>query len=187
MKTRFRLALIMLVLGGCQTFPLLDGSGGSDHEAFMNLWNTFTHCRTGTDVNALQRDLRRLEEGATQLTAIKGFSLPLPERIERVIAHPAPRLAVDPHAMVLACALYTGQAALQARRLSLAAEMFRSVLGRESEGDYASYVRQARMGLSLVNSQVGEVPASQPPLRRPFPPVTEVSVTVPAGSGIRTP
>ena len=153
----------------------------------MDLWNTFTHCRTGTDVNTLQRDLRRLEEGAGQLTAIKGFSLPLPERIERMIAHPAPRLAVDPQAMVLACALYTGQAALQARRLPLAAAMFTAVLRRQSTGDYAAYGRQAQAGLDRVNSEVLASWVGRPWLRFPVPAAIDSSADVPLRGGLRTP
>lgn len=161
MRRVFSLVLCVMLLGGCQALqPTMQTGTQSalDNGTFMTMWSTYTHCQARTDLDEMRTDALRLNEAIHVPAASPGFVLPLPKRIERFVWKPAPRLAVDPIAMATACTLYTGQAALDAGRTEIAAEMFLSVLQRQRDGKYAYYVNQARLGLDQIRGD------SQPPV-----------------------
>jgi hypothetical protein len=157
-------------LAGCQVSRLAGPTTVLDNDAFMGLWATYQHCRSSTNPDAMLADLHRLNQGAALPTSATDFRFPLPEPIEHLISPPAPRLAADPKAMVMACMLSIGQAALQAKRTGVATEMFRLVLLAPPRAEHRYYLDQARLGLTLVNSDVRGMPDTLPrPLRIVLP------------------
>jgi len=144
----------LTVLGGCQGIPPVNAPTRLDNAAFMRAWDVYRHCQASTDVEAMRADVKQLVQTASVQEAATGGSGPLPELFNHVIAKPAQRLAADPKAMAAACALSTGQAALQVERVELATEMFQFVLTSHTQPDYAYYVEQARIGLLQVEHAV---------------------------------
>ena len=172
---------ILLALTGCQSAPLSPSKAQMENAAFMTTWATYRHCQTGTDVDAMNADVRLLTHAETTHLAKKDAAGFVPEFVEHLVAKPAVRLAADPSAMVVACALSTGQMALRADRLELATEMFQRVLHNRGQ-DSAYYAGQARLGLNIVERNF-RAPArktdgtprvlsvsSDPPEFRPAPP-----------------
>lgn len=162
MKKILLLVGLVVMLVGHQTIQP-EHSFALDNTTFMTLWSTFKHCQSSTDLDSLRVDAQRLNQAAHAPTDGKGFILPLPKQIERLVAKPVPRLAADLTAMAAACTLYTGQAALNAGRFDVATEMFRSIMESHPQAEYAYYVEQARLGLTQVGvGPVAVTPALSP-------------------------
>lgn len=161
-KSLVALSLLLLMVG-CQATKPFEKSAGLDNTMFMSLWGTYSQCQSSTDLDAMRGIVQQLHQAATVPTSGKDFVLPLPERFERLVSKPTPRLAVDPIAMATACSLYTGQVALNAGRNDVAADMFLSVIQRHPEAEYAYYVDQARLGLAQLSAgpHVSIKPSSQ--------------------------
>jgi hypothetical protein len=146
---------VMLVLAGCGSVQWQAKPALLDNTAFMQLWETYRHCKAGSDVDAMQEDAQQLTRAALlQEQPALNPPFPLPEFVKRVVVQTAPRLAADPKAMAASCALSTGHVALRMERLELATGLFRGVLRNHPQPDYAFYADQARLGLELVDQAV---------------------------------
>lgn len=165
MKKGLLLFSLVVVLGGCQTTQPLGKVAAMDNAAFMNLWSTYSECQSSTDLDTMRVAAQQLNQAANISNSGRDFVLPLPERIERLVAKPPTRLAVDPKAMAAACTLYAGQAALNAGRNDVAAEMFSSVMNGHPQAEYAYYVHRARVGFAQVvigpQASIQSPPSSQ--------------------------
>ena len=75
-----------------------------------------------------------------------------PESHDPVPLKPAVRLSADPAEMAAACALRTGQAAQEMRRINIAREMFHMVLRNFPQPRYQYYMAQARLGLEHLDA-----------------------------------
>lgn len=156
MKKLLVLASVLVVLAGCQTTQQVGKSTAVENTAFMRLWTTYSECQSSTDLEAMRAAARQLRQAATTPKRSNGFVLPLPKLIARLVSTPPTRLAVDPKAMAAACTLYTGNAALEAGRNDVAAQMFWSVIDGHPQAEYAYYVEQARLGFAqaVIGPQV---------------------------------
>ena len=150
MKKLLSIVSVLVVVGGCHTPQPAGKSTTLENTAFMHFWTTYSECRSSTDLDAMRAAARQLYQAATTRTSGRDFVLPLPKQIERLVSKPPTRLAVDPKAMAAACTLHTGQAAMEAGRNDVAAEMFRSVIDGHPQAEYAYYVEQAKLGLAQV-------------------------------------
>jgi len=153
MKPVLFLGSILLLASGCQSTPV-SKLNGMDNAGFMSLWNTYSHCRVASDVNAVDTDIQRLAEVAQSRNGNEGFVLPLPKEFTRLISSPTNRYAVDVRAMASACALHAGQLALDHGRVDLAREMFTSVVLLHQGSDSSYYLTQARTQLSEIERGV---------------------------------
>ncbi|MFQ5991999.1 MAG: hypothetical protein ACE5NA_06135 [Nitrospiraceae bacterium] len=172
MKKTGLLVSLIFVLGGCQSLQGLGHSGNLQNHEFMSLWDTYSHCSTSLDVDAMRQDVEVLNEVALAPVSFKDLPLPLPKAFIAKIRKPTPRLAVDPKAMAAACSLYTGQVAHRAARYKMAGEMYQSVLqDYKPQSDYTYYASQARVGLRQLGltADVRPVSSSTPgaPSQRP--------------------
>ncbi|MGH7208735.1 MAG: hypothetical protein ACREIL_05050 [Nitrospiraceae bacterium] len=122
---------------------------------FNDIWVIYTHCRAGSDPETMRQDAHRLSQASTVDLSPPAL---LPESLRRLVSRPPLRLSVDPRAMAASCALHTGQTALAAGQSGLASDMFRLIIRRYPEAEYAYYVDQAREGLGQAVSN-----------SRPFP------------------
>lgn len=136
-------ALVAVVLAsGCTTgLP----SQPTDHKnsGFMSLWNTYADCKSTSDLTQATSDLAQLRSAIQIAETNEGFILPLPTHLERLVANPTSRVAVDVEAMTAACALHTGELALSQGETDLARDLLLSVIKlHKEEGSY--YVLKAR-------------------------------------------
>ena len=140
----------LLALTACQSLqPVANGTGALDNASFLALWNTYIHCREGSDLAAIQEDVHRLQ-GAASVAPLGDFTLSLPSSVKRYVAEPPSRLAVDPKAMAASCGVYAGQTALSLGETAVATRMFETVVQKHNQTEYAYYVSQARAGLRQI-------------------------------------
>lgn len=104
----------------------------------------------------MREDMHHLNQALHRMNEAKNKPSFLPPSIQRLIEEPPSRLAVDPGAMVMACALRAGQAAQAEGRIEMAAEIFRVVLSKDREHLYTYYVAQAKLGLAAMQSMIGQ-------------------------------
>src|SRR5262249_10952090 len=112
----------MFLLVGCQA-NLVSKSTDLDNHHFMSLWETYSTCRTASDLEAASSGMHRLSEAAVLKSngaGEDGFVLPLPSQLERLVSIPPSRLAVDVDAMTAACSIHTGELALHEGSVALA-------------------------------------------------------------------
>lgn len=144
--------VLFALLTGCS---MLDMSGKAsvphfDNGRFMDLWHIYSRCRMESDAEKLHAESSRLSLAVQAISQKSGFVLPLPEKIERWVAQPPTRLAVDMKSMAMACTLHAGQVAQQVGRNNMAQEMFRAVLSHDDDPTYEYYRIQAKNGLAEV-------------------------------------
>lgn len=119
-----------------------------DNSSFMGLWNTYSNCQNTNDLDQLKQSAIMLRTAAKRSLTSDSFVLPLPGKLQRFIAAPSPRLAVDIKAMSASCSLRAGQAAVQARQTDIAKELLHGILDYYPEADYSFYSVQAKAILS---------------------------------------
>jgi len=130
---------------GCTTGPssqLLEQKNGD----FMSLWNTYADCKSTSDLAQATSDLRLLRSASQEMN--EGFILPLPTHLERLVANPTNRVAVDVEAMAVACTLHTGELALNQGQTDIARNLLISVILHKEERSY--YVLKAKTLLAKL-------------------------------------
>ena len=149
------LLLLLMVVGieGCQSTWSFDRQTAAiDNVQFMHLWKTYTHCRSSSDPAEIRSDAHQIDQAAHAVKLKSQPSVVLPAAMQGLISELPSRLAVDPQAMALACALYGGQVARSVGRPRLAVELFNVVLAKQAEAAYGSYVFEASRGLKHMGS-----------------------------------
>ncbi len=117
----------------------------------MSLWNTYANCKSTSDLTQATSDLTQLRSASQE--ANEGFILPLPTHLERLVANPTSRVAVDVEAMAAACALHTGELALTQGQTDIARDLLVSVIRlHRVEGSY--YVLKAKTLLAKLGQGV---------------------------------
>ncbi|MBX3329375.1 MAG: hypothetical protein KF722_03160 [Nitrospira sp.] len=140
----------VILASGCTTGPVsqvteLKNSG------FMSLWNTYADCKSTSDLAQATSDLTQLRSASQE--ANEGFILPLPTHLERLVANPTSRVAVDVEAMAVACALHTGELALNQGQTDIARDLLVSVIKlHKEEGSY--YVLKAKTLLAKLGQGI---------------------------------
>lgn len=148
---------LLIVVTGCQTTNQPSKAVGLDNGGFMGLWGTYSHCQASSNLDELRQDVVTLV-AATNHSANQGaFVLPLPGKLERYVANPSARLAVDVKAMGAACSLRAAQLAVEAGKLDAAKDFLRGVLNNHAHTDYLYYTSQAKALLSEIDAQVVQV------------------------------
>jgi len=147
------LLFLLLIVGlqGCQTTWFFERSTGViDNVSFKNLWKTYTHCRSSSDPDEMRVDAQQLDQAAHAVRVKSQSPIVLPAPMQHLISEPPSRLAVDPKAMAMDCALYAGQVARSAGQPRLAVEMSKAVMGKQSEAIYGYYVSEAARELEQM-------------------------------------
>lgn len=146
---------LALLMSGCQTDAPLKPVG-LDNPGFMSLWGTYTHCKSTSDLAETQQAMGKLTTAALAGQGHDGFVLPMPQQLERFVATPASRLAVDVHAMAASCSLHAGQVAFSSGRIDLARESLASVitLHNEKNQEPTYYLAQAHKLLAEMENGV---------------------------------
>jgi len=150
---------LILVLFG--TFALASGcaTGPSSqltevkNSGFMSLWNTYADCKSTSDLTQATSDLTQLRSASQIAEGNDGFILPLPTHLERLVANPTSRVAVDVAAMAAACALHTGELALNQGQTDMARDLLVSIIKlQKEEGSY--YVLKAKTLLAKLGQGI---------------------------------
>lgn len=133
-----------------------------DNGSFMNLWNSYSHCQAGTDIDQLREDALTLAKAANRSLIQESFILPLPSKLEELVSTPVARFAVDVKAMAAACSLRAGSAAMEAKKLGVAKDLLQTILSYQPQSEYAYYALQAKALLSELDTNVIEVTLNLP-------------------------
>ncbi|HJU04658.1 MAG TPA: hypothetical protein VJ692_05850 [Nitrospiraceae bacterium] len=149
----------MWIMGACQEPKVHRDTTVMSQSAFMDLWQTYTHCRTSEDTEAIVMDALKLNQAAQPeqpelprlLKPVKPFVSTLPSR-----------LAVDPKSMAASCSLHAGQAATAIGWNDLALQLYDSVLRHAPNSNESYYVRQAQEGLAEIERRRSSSPKLQP-------------------------
>ena len=121
------------------------------NSGFMSLWNTYADCKSTSDLAQATSDLMQLRAASQEVN--EGFILPLPTHLERLVANPTSRVAVDIEAMAAACALHTGELAFDQGQTDIARDLLVSVIKlHREEGSY--YVLKAKTLLAKLGQGV---------------------------------
>ncbi|OQW35928.1 MAG: hypothetical protein A4E19_15845 [Nitrospira sp. SG-bin1] len=141
-----------LLASGCATGPSSQVTE-IKNSGFMSLWNTYADCKSTFDLSQATSDLAQLRSASQMVAENEGFILPLPTHLERLVANPTSRVAVDIEAMAAACALHTGELALNQGQMDTARDLLVSVIKlHKEEGSY--YVLKAKTLLTRLGHGV---------------------------------
>ncbi len=141
-----------VLASGCTTGPSSQLTE-QRNSGFMSLWNTYADCKSTSDLAQASSDLTQLRSASQIGEVDEGFILPLPSHLERLVANPTSRAAVDIEAMVAACALHTGELALNQGQTDIARDLLVSVVKlHKEEGSY--YVLKAKTLLAKLGQGV---------------------------------
>lgn len=155
------LASILISAAGCQTgLPVKPAA--ADNGSFMNLWSTYSHCQSTSDLDQLRETALTLTNAADRSLVHGAFVLPLPDKLERLVSTPAARLAVDVKAMAAACSLRAGFAAVEAGKPDLAKDLLQTIVRYQPQSEYAYYTAQAKSLLSELETNLVEVTLNRP-------------------------
>lgn len=157
MRSRSNGNLTVLMLGlfssaflfaGCTTTPSSHTNESRDR-GFTSLWNAYGDCKSTADLSKATANLDHLRSASLLGHEQNGFILPLPNRIAHLVSTPTSRAAVDVKAMTSACALHTGELALNQGYLEVARDLFVSII-RLHEGQHSYYAVKARTLLAKL-------------------------------------
>lgn len=143
---------IAILASGCTTgtssqLTELKNSG------FMSLWSTYADCKSTSDLAQATSDLTQLRSASQLAEVNEGFILPLPTHLERLVANPTSRVAVDVEAMAAACALYTGELALNQGKTDMARDLLVSIIRLHRQGS-SYYVLRAKTLLAKLGQEI---------------------------------
>ncbi|MGH7232827.1 MAG: hypothetical protein ACREJU_15935 [Nitrospiraceae bacterium] len=125
---------------GCQRFKAHPDQAVMSQASFIELWKTYTHCRTTEDPQAIFVDAMRLN----QVSRTAQAELPrLLHPVKPFVSDLPTRLAVDPKSMAAACTLRAGQAATAIGWNDLAITLYQSLLRVAGESYYAKQAQEA--------------------------------------------
>lgn len=124
-----------------------------ENSGFISLWKTYADCKSTSDLGQATTDLKQLRSAGQLGQEKEGFILPLPTRIAHLVANPTNRVAVDVEAMASACALHTGELALNQGYVDIARDLFVSIITLHSaENSY--YVLKAKTLLARLGQGI---------------------------------
>ncbi len=142
----------VVLTSGCATNPSSQVSE-LKNSGFMSLWNTYANCKSTSDLSQAMADLNQLRSASQLAEGNEGFILPLPTHLERLVANPTSRVAVDAEAMVAACALHSGELALNEGQTDTARDLFVSVTKLQRE-ENSYYVLRAKVLLAKLGQGI---------------------------------
>lgn len=149
-----RLVLLISLVGltGCHTtWPFDRPASFLDSAQFIDTWKTYLHCRSSVEPEEIRADLQQLNRVAHAVSMPNHPSvLVLPAAVRTLIATLPSRLAVDPHAMSVACALHGGDVAQAAGQPGLSVALLTAVVVAQQGAVNAYYAVEAHQRLKRM-------------------------------------
>lgn len=144
--------VLSLVLGGCQGFqPKAPGELAMKDQEFLGIWDAYTRCMAGSDVQEMQANLYVLDS-APKPISLDDSPIPVPRFLKKLSAVRNSRLAVDPRAMAASCSIHLAEMAQQSADWYTAFHTFQSILKNFPEPQYAFYVIKANQAIEQLSS-----------------------------------
>ncbi len=120
---------ILIGFSACHgSWPFTGSTVLLNNSQFMEGWATYLHCRSSEEPDDIRSDVQQLTRIAYAVATQSRQSDFLPVSMRALVMTPPIRLAVDPHAMMVACAQHGGEMAQRVGRPELAVELFSVVL-----------------------------------------------------------
>ena len=153
---RLGMVVLTLLLSGCQALPLLKPWEGSSSPSVMPLWERYRQCLVASEPTELLRIVDQIE-----LVMFTGPEPPpwLKSWGGRVMRQPL-RTAVDPQALGVACAIRAARIMAEQARVPEALALYRRVVSRYTQPEWAYYYEQARAALASLPIDDGALIAS---------------------------
>lgn len=149
-----RLVLFISLVGvsGCHiAWPFDRPASFLDNAQFLDTWTTYLHCRSSVEPEEIRADLQQLNRVAQAVSMPNHPSiLVLPTAVRTLIATLPSRLAVDPHAMSVACALHGGEVAQAAGQPGLSVALLTAVVAAQQGAVNAYYAVEAHQRLKRM-------------------------------------
>ncbi len=120
--------LMSIMLSGCHAWPFEEPDPVFDNARFMATWKTYQHCRASTEPDEIQADLEQLHDAVYAVTDQASPPSVLPAAIRSLMTTLPSRLAVDPFAMTVACALHGSEVAQTAGLHDVARDLLMRVV-----------------------------------------------------------
>ena len=146
-----RLVLLTSLVGlsGCHIMWSFDRPASFlDNAQFQDTWKTYLHCRSSVEPEEIRADLQPLNRVAHAVSMPNHPSVfVLPAAVRTLIATLPSRLAVDPHAMSVACALHGGDVAQAAGQPGLSVALLTAVVAAQQGAVNAYYAVETHQRL----------------------------------------
>ena len=155
---RLIMVTILVSVAGVQSGQ----AAATDNESFMSLWSTYSHCRSTAGIEQLRADALNLTNAANRSRTQESFVLPLPGKLERFVAPPAARVAVDVKAMAADCSLRAAAAAVEVGKIDVAKDLLRPFISHQPQSEYGYYALQAKTLLSEIETSIDQVTPTLP-------------------------
>ena len=154
-RTLFHLTgicLLFLGLLGCQGFqPTSPGEYALKKEGFSGLWDAYTECRSETNTQAMERNLKILQ-AAPKPISLDDSPIPVPTFIKDLSSTRNSRLAVDPRAMAASCSIHLAKIAHQSADWNTSIRTWQTIIDQYPEPQYAFYVSEASRALAEIST-----------------------------------
>jgi hypothetical protein len=138
------MCLLIILLSGCHSVSLLERTTAEAPLSVMPLWERYQQCLVATDPMELDLIIAQFEwvvsEGAEPPSWMKAWG-------DHVTNQPL-RTSVDPQALGAACTLRAAGVMAEAEHLTEARALYRRVLARYSNREWAYYADQAKEALA---------------------------------------
>lgn len=149
-----RLVFFISIVGvsGCQIWsPFGRPASLLDSAKFMDTWKTYLHCRSSVEPEEIRSDLHRLNRVAQAVSMPNHATvLLLPASVRALISTLPSRLAVDPHAMSVACALHGSEVARAAGQPGLSVALLTAVVAAQQGAVTTYYADEAHQRLTSM-------------------------------------
>ena len=144
--------MLFLILEGCQAFhPKVPGELAMLEQDFVDIWETYNHCMSGSDIQEMSADLHLLSS-APQPISLDDSPIPVPRFIKKLSSARNSRLAVDPRAMAVSCSIHLAEVAQQSADWYTAFHTFQAIIKNYPESQYAFYVAKANLAMEQFSS-----------------------------------
>lgn len=144
--------MLFLALEGCQAFqPKAPGELAMLEQDFVDIWDTYNHCMSGSDIQEMSADLHLLGS-APKPISLDDSPIPVPRFIKKLSSTRSSRLAVDPRAMAVSCSIHLAEVAQQSADWYTAFHTFQSIIKNYPEPRYAFYVEKANLAIEQFSS-----------------------------------
>lgn len=152
LRILFAIGLLSLNFMGCQSLqPKNSGELALKNHDFIDLWDTYTDCRSGSIPQEMESNLETLHS-APKPMSLDDSPIPVPKFIKKLSSARNSRLAVDPRAMTAACAIHLAETSRQTADWDTSLRTYQFIVENFPEPQYGFYVSEASQAIKEFSS-----------------------------------
>ncbi len=152
LRLLFVLTLFLFSVGGCQGFqPKNPGELALKNHDFIEFWNAYNNCRSGSITQNIQKNLEILRTAPTPIS-LEDSPIPIPKFIKELTGRRNSRLAVDPRAMAASCSIHLAEVFRQTSDWKTSFQTYQSIVENFPEPQYAYYALEASRALEELST-----------------------------------